>query len=245
MPACLLLAAGCARVPRPSAMPYPSQVSSRGFYHTVEHGQTFYKVAKLYRVDAHELMRLNGVRDPRQLAVGQRLFVPRPIAVERVPDAGLEEARRVVGEKRPFSSWRTITLHHSGTLQGDATHFDRDHRRRHMGGLFYHFVIGNGSYASHVGQIETGWRWKKQVKANRPYDIQICVVGDFSRQQMSEPQFRSLVNLIKILREQYGISIGNIRRHQDIKGKNTECPGKYFPFHRLLSVLANRVTHES
>ena len=106
-----------------------------------------------------------------------------------------------------------------------------------MGGLFYHFVIGNGS-GSGDGEIEVGWRWKKQVKANRAHDIQICLVGDFSRGRVSEAQFDSLLALIAVLRAEYGISLHALRKHEDIKGRHTECPGKYFPFYRLLSRLA-------
>ena len=141
--------------------------------------------------------------------------------------------RRLVGPKNLTSDWRTITVHHSGTLQGSAALFHRDHLKRGMGGLFYHFVIGNGSHSGD-GEIEVGWRWQSQVKANRPFDIQICLVGDFNRQEVSQAQFNSLVSLTKILMEDYHISTDNIRRHEDIKGKHTECPGRHFPFQKLL-----------
>ena len=239
-----LLAPGCARAPRRISKPFvssPAVLSSLpGFYHTVEHGQTLFRIAKNYNVDWHELMAVNHVSDPSRLEVGQRIFIPQPVTPLYPPTlAGplsLDQLRRLVGPKNDSSDWRTITLHHSGTLQGSAKAFDRDHQRRHMGGLFYHFVIGNGTNTPD-GSLEVGWRWKLQVKANRPYDIQICVVGDFNQQHVSEAQFSTLIRLIQILRQDYGISISSIRRHEDIKGKHTACPGRNFPFERILHEL--------
>lgn len=240
---------GCARAPQPSAMPPASAIyvpppTAIGFYHTVQRGQTVYRISKTYGVDVKDLMRLNHIYNPSQLEVGQKLWIPKMLPTAAsfaplVPGQGMsvEKVKERIGPKKYVYRWETITVHHSATLQGSARLFDRDHHRRKMGGLFYHFVIGNGTNTSD-GEIEVGSRWKKQVKANRPYDIQICLVGDFTRQQVSEAQFESLSNLISALQEQYGISLNGVRKHEDIQGKHTECPGKNFPFPRLLSKLA-------
>ena len=222
----------------------PSVISALpGFYHTVERGQTLFRIAKNYGVDWHELMAVNHVSNPSALEVGQKIFIPQPTAPSYPPTlAGplsTEQLRSLVGAKNYTSDWRTITLHHSGTLQGSAAPFDRDHRRRHMGGLFYHFVIGNGTNTPD-GTLEVGWRWRQQVKANRPYDIQICVVGDFNRQHMSEAQFSTLTRLVEMLRQDYNISLSSVRRHEDIKGKHTECPGRNFPLQRILNELSKQ-----
>lgn len=225
-------------------MPAPPQAPQKlveGFLHTVEKGQTFYRISKIYGVDVSVLMRANGVEDPSQLEIGQKLFIPKK-APRHTPRIFVHEpytqadVRRAVGGRYASSVWKTITVHHSATLKGGAKLFHKDHTRRKMGGLFYHFVIGNGSYSEN-GEVEVGFRWKRQIKANRPLDIQICLVGDFSRQDVSEAQMASLVHLIAVLQEQYGIPTSHIRRHEDIQGKHTECPGKRFPFFRLLSLL--------
>ena len=59
-----------------------------GIYHVVEPGQTLYRIARTYAVDEDRLARINGISDPKQLAAGQRLFIPgamqtRPVPVER------------------------------------------------------------------------------------------------------------------------------------------------------------------
>jgi hypothetical protein len=189
-------------------------------------------------------MQVNSLRDS-QLHPGQRIFVPRPMIVSVTPPrpvelVSLDSVRRLVGPKHARSDWRIITVHHSATLEGGAKQFHRDHIRRHIGGgggLFYHFVIGNGTFTKD-GEIEVGIRWHRQVKALRPYDIQICLVGDFNRQQVSEAQLSSLATLITVLREQYHIPLDHIRGHRDIRGKHTDCPGKNFPFQRLLAKLS-------
>ncbi len=245
--ASVLASAGCARTPVRTTQPYapPSNIiiplDSPGFYHTLTKGETLYHIAKVYDADLNEIMRANHIQNPSTLEVGQRIFIPRRSAPVYPPAAGpspvsLEDAHRIIGRKKTSYAWQTITVHHSGTLQGSASNFDRDHRRRNMGGLFYHFVIGNGTRTK-KGEVEVGFRWDRQIKANRPFDIQICLVGNFDKQEVSPEQFNTLVNLIRALREDYGISKSNVRQHCDVRGKRTDCPGKKFPFSRLLASI--------
>lgn len=229
-----LFFAGCATVPaRPVFIP-PS-----GVYHIVAKGQTLYRISKVYGVDINELMRLNNIKSPNQLEVGRQLIIPgatQPIYVSAFLLPGLESAEKLVGAKQYKVCWKTITLHHSGTKAGSAEAFNRNHRHRGMGGLFYHFVIGDGAGFGD-GEIEVGWRWKRQIEVNRKEDIQICLVGDFNKQRVSDAQFMSLIKLIKTLKKQYSIPVSNIRTHKYIPGKVTECPGNKFPFEKILSEL--------
>ena len=212
-----------------------------GVAHNVMQGETLYRIAKMYHVEVSALMRANHIDNPARLEPGHRLVIPSGFV--RMPykppfPYKLENVRKIVGPRNETSIWKTITLHHSATLQGSARLFDRDHRRRKMGGLFYHFVLGNGTTTAD-GSIEVGWRWKKQVPANRPYDIQICLVGNFDEQHVSEAQLNSLVSLIRILMEEYGIPTSTIRQHRDIPGKHTDCPGKKFPFQSVINRVNN------
>jgi LysM repeat protein len=228
---------GCVTAPRKIIT--PSVPSKQGVYHIVTGGQTLWRIAHIYNVDLNELMRLNGITDPSKLIVGQRLLIQRPycpLPPGEVRPLVTSEVEKIVGPKNYSVHWRTITIHHSGTLEGNAEAFDRNHRQRGMGGLFYHFVIGNGA-GSGDGQIEVGWRWRKQAQVNRPNDIQICLVGDFNRQRLSENQFESLIKLVTVLRRQYNISASSIRKHKSIRGKHTACPGSSFPFDRIISRL--------
>lgn len=44
--------------------------------HTVEAGQTLYRIAKAYGLTVEELMAANGIEDPKELKIGQQLWVP-------------------------------------------------------------------------------------------------------------------------------------------------------------------------
>lgn len=210
-----------------------------GVYHLVGSGQTLWRIAKVYNVDIRQIMAANKISDPAQIGVGQELFIPRAktaLAVTPYRPATPEAIEKLIGPKYRLPKWRYITLHHSATPEGNAESFDRNHRKRKLGGLFYHFVIGNGAGSSN-GEVEVGWRWRKQRQVNRPSDIQICLVGNFDKQQVSEAQFSSLARLINVLRKKYNIPLNNIRKHKDINGKATECPGDNFPFYKLLTEL--------
>nr|WP_224746728.1 M23 family metallopeptidase [Pelovirga terrestris] len=48
----------------------------RGVYHTVEPGQTLFRISRTYGVDSDYLARINNISDPTQLRAGTRLFIP-------------------------------------------------------------------------------------------------------------------------------------------------------------------------
>jgi lipoprotein NlpD len=52
-------------------------------YHVVRSGETLFRIGKAYDVPYQELARINRIHDPRQLRVGQRIFIPE--ATSRLP----------------------------------------------------------------------------------------------------------------------------------------------------------------
>jgi len=67
-----LFFAGCAsKHPR-------EDVYEEGFYHTVKRGETLYRISKTYNVPLQEIIRLNNIKDPARIEVGQRIFIPIP-----------------------------------------------------------------------------------------------------------------------------------------------------------------------
>lgn len=97
--AALALAALCACAtddragPRATAPPrppvsIPEGTDVAGVVHVVRPGQNVFRIAKAYGLEPDDLMRTNGIDDPRTLAVGQELFVPgamRVLDVEPAP----------------------------------------------------------------------------------------------------------------------------------------------------------------
>ena len=73
--------AGCAtQAPAPMA-------PKRGIYHVVKSGETLYRIGRAYDLNYVELARVNRLRDPNEIRVGQRLFIPganRQLPVEMI-----------------------------------------------------------------------------------------------------------------------------------------------------------------
>ena len=73
----------------------------KGVWHTIERGQTLWRIAHTYRVDLQELAEVNDIEDPAKIQAGQRIFVPgveKSIKVEpyRPPAKGSAEAHKPV-----------------------------------------------------------------------------------------------------------------------------------------------------
>jgi murein DD-endopeptidase MepM/ murein hydrolase activator NlpD len=58
-----------------------------GVTHVVKRGETLYRIARTYGIEVADLMESNGIADPRDLAVGQELYVPGADRVLEVPPA--------------------------------------------------------------------------------------------------------------------------------------------------------------
>lgn len=82
--------AACSSSRGPEATPL-SEVG-KGFWHTLERGETLWELSRRFGVPVAALVRANRIEDPRRLAVGQRIFVP---GVEAPPPAP------VVAEREP------------------------------------------------------------------------------------------------------------------------------------------------
>lgn len=48
----------------------------KGIYHTIEKGQTLWRICKAYEVEMQEVAEINDITDPSQIWVGQRIFIP-------------------------------------------------------------------------------------------------------------------------------------------------------------------------
>src|SRR5262245_66516307 len=95
-----------------------SRRDAREVVHVVKSGETLYKIATHYRIDQQELASWNGIRDPNELRVGQRLRLvpPRgyvaaaPAAAARSPEATPQSTpTRSTTTPRPSTSTSTAT----------------------------------------------------------------------------------------------------------------------------------------
>ncbi|MFA5356162.1 MAG: LysM peptidoglycan-binding domain-containing M23 family metallopeptidase [Candidatus Omnitrophota bacterium] len=72
--ASLLLLSGCAT--SPGAVSSRPQFNIPGIYHTVEKGQTLWRISKTYNVDLDEVVRINRIPDAANIEQGQLIFIP-------------------------------------------------------------------------------------------------------------------------------------------------------------------------
>jgi len=201
--------------------------------HVVAPGETLWRLSKMYDVKIEEIMRANRLRSPQELEMGQRLLIPQALPLKPVIPL------------YPSTKWKYIIIHHSATDEGDALSLFRPHLRRgFLHGLGYHFVISNGTYGKMEGQIEISPRWIKQedgahCKASgmNHTGIGICLVGNFSKEAVSERELDSLVYLVKVLKDYYKIPLTHIVGHGEVEGAKTECPGTRFPWEEFFARL--------
>ncbi|MBI4003872.1 MAG: peptidoglycan DD-metalloendopeptidase family protein [Candidatus Omnitrophica bacterium] len=76
---CLVFVSGCATTLPPQAFPPTQGIPSlSGSYHVVRRGETLWRIARSYGLSVERLAAVNRLPSARQLAVGQRLFIPLP-----------------------------------------------------------------------------------------------------------------------------------------------------------------------
>jgi LysM repeat protein len=231
----------CARAPlKPSVYPtgeiyptLPGPILRQDVFHIVAPGETLWRISKMYDVGMQDIIRANNLERPEKLEMGQRLIIPQAAPI-----------RPVIPLYRTHK-WKYIIIHHSATDEGNAFSLFNLHLRRGFASLGYHFIINNGTYGKGDGQIEVAPRWIRQedgahcISAGMNHmGIGICLVGNFSKERVSQKQLDALIYLVKILKNNYHIPEKNIMGHGQVPGARTECPGTYFPWEEFKKRLS-------
>lgn len=142
-------------------------------------------------------------------------------------------------------AFKSIVLHHSATHGGSAAAFERNHRAR-LGGLAYHFIIGNGSGAPD-GVVEVGYRWRDQIPGPHTKNqgvnlesIAICLVGDLEAGAPSKKQMTALLDLLEKLCREGQIPPQRIHSHREVDSE-TLCPGRGLPIQGIRDAVGRRL----
>ena len=147
--------------------------------------------------------------EPRPLAPGNPIVLT-SLDTQTKPETVLFDTQTPADSH----GWTSIVIQQSGTSEGSAATLGKLHERIGLGGLGYHFVVGNGK-GSPDGQIEAGFRWNRQLRgafsfgvggeaANRRA-IGVCLVGDGRREAPTAEQVRELVWLVRQLQTKFNI----------------------------------------
>lgn len=201
-------------------------------YHEIGPMETIWQISRLYDVSPESIYSANRLTPRDRLDVGRKLIIPNATMI-----------RHVINLYRN-PQWKYIIVHHTATGRGNAKTLMRSHwGRGYSNGLGYHFLIDNGTMGKGDGQIEMSPRWIwQQTGAHCKADnmnqraVGIALVGNFDLEKPTPNQLRSLSFLISILRDFYRIPSAHVMAHRNVKGANTECPGKLFP---LSSIRTN------
>ena len=227
----VFILSSCATVSNPPARQMPQvaepicSLVGNNIIHIVAPGETLWRISNTYGIPMADIIHANNLNKAAQLEKGQRLIIP---------NAATTKATIPL---YPSRKWNYIIIHHSATDVGDAYYFNILHRRRGWDGIGYDFVIDNGTKGKQNGAIEVSPRWINQENGAHCHasdmnskGIGICLVGNFSKEQVSNKQMTSLVYLVNVLRQYYNIPMSRIMGHGQVPGAKTECPGKYFPW---------------
>lgn len=220
-------AASCTMVPKePVTVPVPTAGRST-VKHVVGPGETLWRISKIYDVPAAAIMQTNHLSS-RNLKMGSTL---------RIPSAKKAEQPITL---YPSRKWKYIIIHHSATGEGSSLAFHKAHRAKGWDSVGYHFIIDNGEGGKPEGFIEITPRWLKQLDGAhcKAADmnikaIGICLVGNFNEDRPSFAQREALDELVEKLRKYYKISPKNILRHGEVRGAQTDCPGRKFPWEKF------------
>jgi N-acetyl-anhydromuramyl-L-alanine amidase AmpD len=178
------------------------------------------------------------------IAIGLTSFTAYVFCAGGAPAAAMEELPPPAPPPRN-PAFRSIILHHSATHGGSAAAFERNHRAR-LGGLAYHFIVGNGS-GSADGEVETGYRWRDQIPGPHTKNaevnnssIAICLVGDLQTSSPTRKQMAALLDLLERLCRECRIPADRIRGHKEADPE-TLCPGRGLPIDSIRAALARRL----
>lgn len=109
--------------------------------------------------------------------------------------------------------WKSIYIHHSQTVGGNATSLAREGQ-----GLDSHFLIGNGDGAND-GEIQVTQRWSRQLPPAAPDGassisaeaVSICLVGNLEQTVPTPLQIRRLEELVRTLQSRLDISAEQVQ----------------------------------
>ena len=133
--------------------PWPDR--QYGVYHTVQKGQTLYRIAKAYEIDLEVLRRANFIRDASKIKEGMQLWIPGASRVRSIPAAS-STSRSAKKKKSPIVKPRRgiLAWPAKGTL---TSSFGKRNGRMHEG-IDIAAPKGTPIYSAAAGEVVfSGW----------------------------------------------------------------------------------------
>jgi hypothetical protein len=148
---------------------------------------------------------------------------------------------------KQMSSWHGLIIHHTAGSQRQALDSIRkDQMRRGYADIAYHFVMvvdakGRGHLKRGRSDQLNGCHGNNHFNKHA---LGFCVVGNYEKYPMSEELYSDVLAGVRHVLKLYAISPEKVYGHRQIKDLRpgekctvTACPGKHFPFERLVDDL--------
>ena len=131
--------------------------------------------------------------------------------------------------KRPVKP-QGIVIHNAAATSCTADDIHRWHLANGWSGIAYH------AFVTKEGRIIRG----RPVWANgghalgASYWLGICFEGNYDRETMPAKQLAAGRWLVKRWRSKFELPKSKVKKHRDMPGNATSCPGRLFPFSALI-----------
>jgi hypothetical protein len=202
--------------------------------------QCLFVAAILFGSTAPCLIALSQAQSQLPEGTGSKNSVPKP--EQFVPREKWGSTPDPIPDSRRHTP-KYVTLHHAGVLWTNSQEpeqflrnmqawgkrrpeIEQPPRNTYWPDLAYHFLIAPD------GRIFEGRPLEYEPESNTKYDlagnINVELMGDFSRQRPSVAQLESSVRITAWLMQELQIEPKNVRTHRDAAPGQTECPGADF-----------------
>ena len=134
--------------------------------------------------------------------------------------------------------WQGIILHHSATKDSGTVSWEaikKYHLAKGWSDIGYHCGL---EYVGDAVKLQPGRSLSKDGAAcvgKNATHIQICVVGDFDKEEPTDEMYRNIAHVCKNFMEAYGFGVDAIRGHFAYAPKT--CPGKLFNWLKLAEYI--------
>jgi len=135
------------------------------------------------------------------------------------------QAAFTTGNQRSATEY--VVIHHTaGRQDGTVNDICKVHFGEHQWSTigYHYFVAADGT----VYQLKPDGEVAPHSFHYNNNAVAICCSGNFNDYPMPEPQYRALLKLTRQLLSKYKLTEKDVLRHCDLKGNQTECPGRNF-----------------
>lgn len=142
-----------------------------------------------------------------------------------------------------MSRWKGIIVHHSAGRDSDLLETDNIHRyhtlTRKWSDIGYHWLVEvvEGHVVAVMGR--PSYRTGSHQKGKNGTHLGVCFVGNFNDAPPRNNMMHEGARLLAGLCVMNGLDASAISAHRDHKA--TDCPGKAFPFDRLVEMVEERL----